>query len=82
MKPEIKDLIVKLGSQHRELKGLHNLLIFKEVREIKKIVFEIICDISMNAELREMDDYQDKFIVLWLVYNLLYDLEGDDGKQG
>ena len=78
MKEEIKDLIVKLGNEHREFTGLHNLLIFKEIRGMKKIVLEIIGDISMDPNVRETDDYPDKFMVLWLVYHLLYDMEGGD----
>ena len=81
MNQEIKDLIVKLGSQHQELRGLHNLLIFKEIRQMKKIILEIIGDLSMDPQVREMDDYGDKFMMLWLVYNLLYDVEGGEGKE-
>lgn len=76
MRQEIKDLIVELGSRHQEFTGLHNLLIYKDIRRIKKTVMEIIGDISMDQQVREMDDYPDKFMVLWLIYNLLYDLEG------
>ncbi|MCG8323178.1 MAG: hypothetical protein MI921_27010 [Cytophagales bacterium] len=64
MRQEIKDLIVELGSRHQEFTGLHNLLINKDIRQIKKTVMEIIGDISMDQQVREMDDYPDKFMVL------------------
>ena len=61
---------------HQEFKGLNNLLIYKDIRQMKKTVVEIIGDISMDQQVREMDDYPDKFMMLWLIYHLLHDLEG------
>ena len=76
MRQEIKDMIAELDSKHQEFIGLHNLLIYKDLRHIKRTVLEIIGDISMNQEVREMDDYPDKFMILWLLYNLFYGFEG------
>ena len=77
MKQELKEAILNLGKKHPETRGIENLMTFKETREMKKIVFEIVYDISTNEHLRDMGDYEDKIMMLWLLHNLIYDLEGD-----
>ena len=81
MRQALKEAIFNLGKKYPEMRGIENLLVFKETRQLKKIVFEIIYDISMDEHIRDMGDYEDKIMILWLLHNLIYDLEGIDNHS-